>query len=237
MAVRAFIFDFDGVIADSELLANTVLADYVSGLGMPTTVEDALATYMGKRWPEVVDLIQKGFGRSLPESFADDLKLATFKCFGSDLREVRGAAAFLRRFPEIRRCIASSSSLDRLKLCLDILGLAGDFGNNVFSADMVARGKPHPDIFLYAAEKMDVSAGECLVIEDSVGGVRAAVAAGMLVLGLCAASHIKEGHAQALSEAGASYTAKTWDDALRIVTKLRSTPQTGGEKHQSSKFT
>ena len=93
-----------------------------------------------------------------------------------------------------------------------MLALEAEFGNHVFSADMVARGKPHPDIFLYAASKLGVSPNECLVIEDSAGGIRAAVAAGMTVVGLCAASHIREGHDLKLRDAGAVHLAQSWSD-------------------------
>ena len=107
---------------------------------------------------------------------------------------------FHQSFAHIPRCIASSSSMDRLQLCLSVLALEAEFGSHVFSADMVARGKPHPDIFLFAASKLGVRPDECLVIEDSAGGIRAAVAAGMTVVGLCAASHIREGHDLKLRE-------------------------------------
>ena len=92
---------------------------------------------------------------------------------------------------------------DRLRLCLSVLALEAEFGSHVFSADMVARGKPHPDIFLFAASRLGVRPDQCLVIEDSAGGIRAAVAAGMTAVGLCAASHIREGHDLRLRDAGA----------------------------------
>jgi len=177
--VGALIFDFDGVIADSEAIANTVLAETVTGLGHATTLDQALARYMGRRWTEVVAEIEAAIGKPVPSNFSDQLKFATLERFRTDLKEVSGATAFIRRFSHIPRCIASSSSIDRLQLCLSVLGLEAEFGDHVYSADMVARGKPHPDIFLYAASKLGVNPNECLVIEDSAGGIRAAVAAGM----------------------------------------------------------
>jgi beta-phosphoglucomutase-like phosphatase (HAD superfamily) len=133
------------------------------------------------------------------------------------LKEVSGATAFIRRFSHIPRCIASSSSIDRLQLCLAVLGLEAEFGSHVYSADMVARGKPHPDIFLYAASKLGVNPNECLVIEDSAGGIRAAVAAGMTAVGLSAASHIREGHDLKLHDAGAVHLAQSWSDVERLT--------------------
>ncbi len=213
----ALIFDFDGVIADSEAIANTVLAEVVTGLGHSTTLDQALARYSGRRWDEVVAAIEAAIGKSLPRNFSGELKRATLDRFRTDLQEVSGAANFIRRFSHIPRCIASSSSMDRLQLCLSVLGLEAEFGRHVFSADMVARGKPHPDIFLFAAGKLAVSPEQCLVIEDSAGGIRAAIAAGMTAVGLCAASHIRDGHDVKLRDAGAVHLAHSWSDVERFV--------------------
>jgi HAD superfamily hydrolase (TIGR01509 family) len=218
--VGALIFDFDGVIADSEAIANTVLAEIVTGLGHPTTLDQSLARYSGSRWDEVIAEIEAAIGKPLPSDFSGQLKLATLERFRTDLKEVSGATNFIRHFSHIPRCIASSSSIDRLQLCLSVLELEAEFGNHVFSADMVARGKPHPDIFLFAAGKLGVSPDECLVIEDSAGGIRAAVAAGMTAIGLCAASHIREGHDAKLRDAGAVHLAQSWSDVERFAVEF-----------------
>jgi len=218
--VGALIFDFDGVIADSEAIANTVLAEIVTGLGHPTTLDQSLTRYSGQRWDEVIAEIEAAIGKPLPSDFSGQLKLATLERFRTDLKEVSGATNFIRRFSHIPRCIASSSSIDRLQLCLSVLELEAEFGTHVFSADMVARGKPHPDIFLFAAGKLGVSPNECLVIEDSAGGIRAAVAAGMTAIGLCAASHIREGHDAKLRDAGAVHLAQSWSDVERFAVQF-----------------
>ena len=215
--VGALIFDFDGVIADSEAIANTVLAETVTGLGHSTTLDQALARYSGRRWDEAVAEIEAAIGKPLPSDFSDRLKLATFDRFRTDLKEVIGARNFIRRFSHIPRCIASSSSMDRLQLCLSLLAMEAEFGSHVFAANMVARGKPHPDIFLFAAGRLGVSPAECLVIEDSAGGIRAAVAADMTVVGLCAASHIRDGHDLKLRNAGAVHLAHSWSDVERVA--------------------
>jgi beta-phosphoglucomutase-like phosphatase (HAD superfamily) len=217
MQERGLIYDFDGVIGDSEALANTVLAETITRLGRPTTLEGALDRYMGKRWPEVIALIESDLGRELPHSFPDDLELATLERFRAGLREVQGASSFIRHFGDVPRCIASSSSLDRLHTCLHVLGLANEFGSRIYSADLVERGKPYPDIFLLAAQELKIAPSNCIVIEDSSSGVSAGVAAGMMVVGLCAGSHLRPGHAQRLTAAGASFTASTWSEALEIV--------------------
>ena len=217
LALSALIFDFDGVIADSEALANTVLAEFVTNSGQPTTLDDALDRYCGRRWDDVLATIESALGRPLPADFSDHLRAATLDRFRKDLREVRGATAFIRRFSAIPRCIASSSSIDRLELCLSVLDLEESFGGNVFSADMVSRGKPHPDLFLFAAEKLGVDPESCLVIEDSASGVKAAVAAGMTAVGLCAGSHIRPGHALRLREAGTTHLAHSWDEVATFA--------------------
>lgn len=216
-AVGALIFDFDGVIADSEAIANSVLAETITDLGYPTTMDQSLVRYSSRRWVDVMAEIEAVIGRSLPANFSGELKHATFERFRTDLKEVSGAKNFIKRFSHLPRCIASSSSIDRLQLCLSVLALEAEFGSHVFSADMVARGKPHPDIFLLAAEKLGVSVRECLVIEDSAGGIQAAVAAGMTAVGLCAASHIREGHHLKLRDAGAVHLADSWPDVEQFA--------------------
>jgi HAD superfamily hydrolase (TIGR01509 family) len=217
---RALIFDFDGVIADSEVLANSALADYLTRLGHPTTTAESLATYLGKRWPEVIATVEDRIGRKLPDNFSADLKAAVHERFARDLGEVEGARDFIDAFAHLPRAIASSSSADRLALCLDVLELTDMFGANVFSADLVERGKPDPAIFLLAAEKLNTPPGHCIVIEDSAGGVRAGRAAGMTVIGLTAASHLQPGHADALRNAGAHHIAASWDEVRAIMISL-----------------
>jgi HAD superfamily hydrolase (TIGR01549 family) len=218
--MSALIFDFDGVIADSEALANTVLAEVVTGLGHATDLDDALEQYSGRRWDDAIAAIRSAIGKPLPASFSDDLKSAILDRFRTDLTEVSGATKFIQKFSGIPRCIASSSSIDRLQLCLSVLDLTDKFGSYVFSADMVSRGKPYPDLFLLAADKLGVNPKSCLVIEDSTSGIKAAVAAGMTAVGLCAASHIREGHQLRLHEAGAVHLANSWEEVEEIASRF-----------------
>lgn len=213
----AIIFDFDGVIADSEALANLVLAEELTLLGLPTTLEQSYARYLGTRWHEMIALIETGLGRSVPEDWGDTLSARMMARFRRDLAEVPGAGDFIRSLGQRPRGIASSSSPARLMLCLDVLGLAEEFAGTVFSADMVARGKPHPDIFLLAAERLAVPAEACLVIEDSPSGVKAAKAAGMQVIGLTAGAHIQPGHDARLLAAGADHVAPGWAQVWQLV--------------------
>lgn len=220
MALRLIIFDFDGVIADSEVLSNTVLAQCVSEAGLPTTLDDAYRLYMGKRVPEIATAVEASLGRPLRQDFGADFQRRTLARFRTDLKVVAGARDYLTAFARVPRCIASTSSPERLTVSLQALGLVETFGANVYSSELVPRGKPHPDIFLYAARQFAVDPRECLVIEDSVGGVTAGVAAGMTVVGLLAASHIGDEHGDRLRKAGAHHIAATFDEVANITRRL-----------------
>jgi HAD superfamily hydrolase (TIGR01509 family) len=217
---RAIIFDFDGVIADSEVLSNTVLAEIVSELGVPTTLEDSYRDYMGKRFHDVIAAIEKTVGRPLPPSFGEAYQGRTLQRFRQELAPIAGAREFIDKFIDVPRCIASSSSPDRLAVCLDVLEMTGLFEGRVFSASEVARGKPHPDIFLHAAAQIGVPSSDCIIIEDSASGVIAGQAAGSIVIGLLAAGHIRDGHAATLKEAGAHHVAADYAELERIVRDL-----------------
>lgn len=214
------IYDFDGVIADSEVLANTVLAEIVTELGVPTTLENSYRLYMGKRFVDVIAAVESSVGRPLPSSFASDYQARTLERFRRDLRFVDGARDYIDAFAHLPRCIASSSSPDRLALCLEVLDLRAAFSTHVFSASAVPRGKPDPDIFFHAAKQMGRAPADCIVIEDSVSGVTAGVAAGMTVIGLLAAKHIQAGHRERLASAGAHHVAGTFKEAEIITRRL-----------------
>src|SRR5580692_5088733 len=144
MTVGLLIFDFDGVIADSEGLANEVLARYATELGTPISQQNALDRFAGKRIGDVTASVEQLVGGPLP-GFTDELQRRTLKAFETGLREVRGVGAFLHEHRDLPRCIASSSAPKRIEFCLSLLKLGSYFGDNIFSADQVARGKPHPE--------------------------------------------------------------------------------------------
>jgi HAD superfamily hydrolase (TIGR01509 family) len=214
------IYDFDGVIAESEVLANTVLAEIVTELGVPTTLEDSYRLYMGKRFADVIAAVEAAVGRALPPHFPSHYQAQTLARFRKQLRFVDGARSYITRFAHVPACIASSSSPDRLAVCLEVLNLQAEFGDRVFSASSVARGKPHPDIFLHAARQMAAAPRDCIVLEDSASGVTAGVAAGMTVIGLLAAAHIRADHHEKLAAAGAQHIAATLAQAEEITRKL-----------------
>jgi HAD superfamily hydrolase (TIGR01509 family) len=202
------------------VLSNSVLADVVTELGVPTTIDDAYRTFMGKRLNEVIEAIERVVGRKLPADFADAYQCRTFETFRARLKPVDGAREFIEAWREVPNCIASSSSPERLALSLEVLNMTPLFEGRVFSASNVARGKPHPDIFLHAAEQLGVNASDCIVIEDSVGGVTAGRAAGATVIGLTAASHIQPGHDARLRQAGADHVVASFAELDRVIGAL-----------------
>jgi HAD superfamily hydrolase (TIGR01509 family) len=208
------------VLADSEVLSNSVLAEIVTELGVPTTVDDSYRTFMGKRLPEVIETVERVIGRKLPPDFTDAYQLRTFDAFRAHLKPVVGAREFLEAWREVPFCIASSSSPERLALSLDVLDMTPLFEGRVFSASNVARGKPHPDIFLHAAEQLGFNPRDCIVIEDSIGGVTAGRAAGATVIGLTAASHIQPGFGVKLRQAGADHVVASFAELDHVVRPL-----------------
>jgi HAD superfamily hydrolase (TIGR01509 family) len=217
---QLIVFDFDGVIADSEILANTVLAEFVTELGVPMDVEDSLRAFVGKRLADVLASIGTTIGRPLGAEAVEEFQRRTLARLRTHLREVSGVRRYLQSVAHVDCCIASASSPDRLAVCLDVLGLASRFGAHVYSASMVPRGKPHPDLFLHAAAQFGVAPEAAIVIEDSPHGVRAGVAAGMTTIGFLGASHIRSGHDVRLVDAGAHYVARTYDDVAEITARL-----------------
>ncbi len=216
---KLIVFDFDGVVADSETLANAVLAELMTELGVPMTVEQAMQAFIGKRYEDEIAAISALTGRTVGDCHALDVEGRTIARFRGELRAIEGFRAYFDALGTAKRCIASSSSPARLAACLDILDLTGAFGPHVYSASLVARGKPHPDIFLYAAQQLGVAPSDAIVIEDSANGVRAAVAAGMTAIGLTAASHVPPGHAQELRDAGAHHVAQNYRE-VDAITRL-----------------
>lgn len=216
MGIGAIIFDFDGVIADSEFIAIAVAARLATELGYAVAPEDALVLFVGKRSSEVREFVEQATGKPQP-GFEATLLSRTLEAFAKELVPIDGVAAYIDRHAEIPRCIASSSSHVRLEASLAKIGLSGRFAGRVFSADDVTRGKPFPDLFLYAANQLGVAPSDVLVVEDSVGGVTAAKAAGMRVVGLLAGAHVRPGLAGRLKAAGADFLADSYDDVDRLI--------------------
>ena len=209
MTYDLIIFDYDGVVADSEVLNSTVMAEQLTAIGLPTTLDEVLAAYMGKRWRDNRPVVEAALGRPCPDDFHTNWFSTCRTRAPTHLKPVPGLIDFVAGRTEAR-CIASSSGPDWIGVGLALFGLTDHFDGAVFTGLNVERGKPHPDIFLHAARNMDVDPARVLVIEDSEAGVTAGVAAGMTVVGLTAGGHIRDGHAERLAARGAHHLADSY---------------------------
>ncbi|MET7704175.1 HAD family hydrolase [Streptomyces sp. NPDC005485] len=183
------IFDNDGVLVDSEPISNRLLAVYLSELGHPTSYEDSIRDYMGSAMHRIHELVLERTGQRLPDDFDDTFHSRVFAAFERELQPVAGITGVLEKLAadEVPYCVASSGSHERIRVGHRTTGLDQWFEETrIFSSQDVGRGKPAPDLFLYAAERMGVAPERCVVVEDSPLGVQAAVAAGMDVYGFTA---------------------------------------------------
>jgi HAD superfamily hydrolase (TIGR01509 family) len=201
--LRLVIFDCDGVLIDSELLCCQAESICLAGFGIALTAEELLDRYLGISLPGMLSDLEARLGRTLPDDLAEHLRRAVATAFDAELRPMPGIMAVLQELPQ-PRCVASGSAPERLRHSLLLTGLLAHFDPHIFSATQVARGKPAPDLFLFAAQRMRATPQDCLVIEDSVPGVQAAAAAGMRVIGFAGGSHCRPGHAEQLRAAGAA---------------------------------
>ena len=172
------IFDCDGVLVDSERLVVRTEAEILTSLGWPLTEADVVERFVGRSAASMHQEIERQLGRSIDwdAEFESQYRLA----FERELAPVPGVVDALDRIP-IPNCVASSGSHDRIRLTLGLTGLFARFEGRIFSVDDVAEGKPAPDIFLHAAEQMGTPPHRCAVVEDSISGVVAGLAAGMAV--------------------------------------------------------
>ncbi|HEY3909230.1 MAG TPA: HAD-IA family hydrolase [Stellaceae bacterium] len=199
--VDLVIFDCDGVLIDSELLSVRADAASFSEVGIAITAEEISERYSGLSHSEMLADVAARYGPSLPPNFRERHRRRLREIFEAELVAIAGVDAVLDALAR-PVCVASSSSPERLYHALSLVGLYDRFAPNVFSARMVARGKPAPDLFLYAAAQMGAAPERCLVIEDSLAGVEAAGAAGMTAIEFCGGSHCRPGHADRLRERG-----------------------------------
>lgn len=208
MSFQAVIFDCDGVLVDSEVLAIRGERTALAALGLHYTPEEYVRRFVGLHDGLFFDHLRTDYraihGRAAPDGF-DELVLAGRRREMHALAVVEGAADALRAARETvgALAVASSSRAPFLEGKLKRMGLFDLVAPHVYSADLVAHGKPAPDIFLYAARQLSVEPGRCLVLEDSVNGVKAGLAAGMKVWGFTGGGHCFEGYGARLAEAGA----------------------------------
>jgi HAD superfamily hydrolase (TIGR01509 family) len=216
------IFDCDGVLVDSEIIAARVEADMISEAGFPISHEEMVERFAGLTTRDILLRLETVSQVPFQASLIDRIKAELDKRLARDVRPVDGAAAAVRA-TNIPYCICSNSPLDRIEAMLGRAGMSGLFDRQrIFSAREIPsmRTKPAPDIFLHGAAQLSVEPAKCFVVEDSVHGVTGARAAGMRVIGFTGASHSWPGHADALTEAGAETVISRWPDFAAVVAAL-----------------
>ncbi|MHC2434416.1 HAD family hydrolase [Bradyrhizobium sp. USDA 4451] len=205
MSFDLVIFDCDGVLVDSEVISCRAHADTLTRHGFPITPDGVLKRFLGVSDREARRLVESEIGRALPETFEAEVKHATLSLYKDDLNAIAhvGDAIAALTLP---KCVASSGTPEKIHHGLTCAGLYDQLAPHIFSATQVKRGKPAPDLFLFAAEQMGASPSRCVVIEDSVAGVTGACAAEMTVLGFYGGSHCTAEHEAMLRQAGATVT-------------------------------
>ena len=219
ISFEAIIFDFDGVLLDSEFEGNLQLAELLTELGYPHTLEDALRLYVGLNGSDFLAAIESRIGGPVPGEFHERRKAQSIRALQEGVGAVSGAVEFVRSLPpQLPKAVASSSSTRWIRRHLEHLGLAVEFGDHVYSGrEHVERGKPAPDLYLHAARELGVDIDRTVILEDSRVGVAGALASGAWVVGLAAGRHCLGGHSEMLRTLGVKHVAQSFADVGRLL--------------------
>jgi len=209
---QLIIFDCDGVLVDSEVISCRAHAETLTRHGYPITADQVFDRFLGRSMRQATLEIEAELGRALPDDFPAQVYAEVFKLFAASLQATPHINDALTGIT-LPACVASSGPPEKISTSLNRVGLYDRFAPNIFSAVQVQNGKPAPDLFLFAAEQMKVPPARCLVIEDSIAGVTAALAAGMIAFGYHGGSHCRPDTADTLRAAGA---AVTFDDMRQL---------------------
>lgn len=182
------IFDCDGVLVDSEPISIGVLVGAMRDAGVTIDENGAYERFLGRSLSTVTDTLRSEFNIAAGEKFLERMRIDLYARFRAELKPIEGIRETLDAL-DLPRCVASSSQLERIRLSLEVTGLLDRLSPHIFSASMVRRGKPAPDLFLYAAREMHAEPESCIVVEDSPAGIEAARAAGMTVFAFTGGTH------------------------------------------------
>ncbi len=219
---KLIIFDCDGVLIDSEIIAARVEARIANELGHNITINELITRFVGRPTRVVWETLLSEIGKPFTEEFFRYAYDEVHKAFDKELVAIEGAKEVLQSLSNehgVKICVASTTRLDSLKRNLEFVALHDYFDGNIFSASQVKRPKPFPDVYLFAAQQMGFESKDCLVFEDSEPGTQAAIAAKMSVIGFCGASHILPGHDENLLRIGAKTTVKSFDEIIPTFEK------------------
>jgi len=214
--IKHIIFDCDGVIVDSEILASTLVVRMLGPKGYTASVETHTRRYSGLKEVEILDLIEKDYGFQAPEDFLENFGVELRKAFLTELQAIPGMVGLISSLDLPASVVSNSDQEDVIRNTRKV-GVLDVFEGRVFSADMVENPKPASDLYLKAIEEIGLSPDEMLVIEDSLPGVTAAKAAGLFTIGFLGASHIFEGHGEKLIEAGADRLAANAEELRTLL--------------------
>jgi HAD superfamily hydrolase (TIGR01509 family) len=214
------IFDCDGVLIDSEIISARMLIAELGTLGVRVDLDYVARHFLGRSYPTVMAQIRRDFSLDLPANFEDGYRARLLAAFVRDLKVMPGAGKVLEIL-SLPRCVATSSSPHRVEQSLRITGLWPLVAGLVFTASEVANGKPSPDLFLHAAARMGAHPERCLVIEDSLTGIRAARAAGMEVWRFVGGSHLGEAAETEPADATPDLRFASFDQFFHIDPRIR----------------
>lgn len=219
MRFAGLLFDFDGVLIESEYAGNRQIAEWLTEAGHPTTPADSMANFMGLAGPDFRAAIERWIGGPLPDSFHAAREAEDARAMAAGIDAVAGAVAFVRSLPaDLPRAVVSSSPTRWIRRHLDHIGLADAFGEHIYSGrEHVAKGKPAPDLYWHGAAEIRVPIADCAIIEDSPVGATGAVASGGYVIGLCAGKHCGVGHDARLKALGVQAVAADFTEVARLV--------------------
>jgi HAD superfamily hydrolase (TIGR01509 family) len=215
----AIIFDFDGVLIESELELNRLIAELLTRLGVPTTLREALEHFTGLTGPDLMKLIERRLGGPVPPEFNEEMRIAGDRALSDGVEPLVGAIEFVRRLPrDLPKAVASSSSTRWIRTHLDHLALRDAFEPHIYSGkEHVTRGKPDPDLYLHAARELGVDIARAVIIEDSKVGATGALRSGATVIGLAAGSHCLDGHGDMLRAVGVEHVAHSFGEVQKLL--------------------
>ena len=218
-SIQCVIFDCDGVLVDSEILAAQVALRMLEPYGFTMDPSEYARVFAGKVEEDILSIIQHDYHINLPDGFLGKLLLEIEHTLDHELQPIPNTRKAIEKVP-VTKAVVSNSRLVKVISSLEVAGLSDIFGKRLFAAEMVERPKPAPDVYLYAAQQLGVAPEKCLVIEDSKSGVQSAHGAGMPVVGFLAASHIPEGHEHILRQEGAFTTVANAEELSNLFQEI-----------------
>jgi HAD superfamily hydrolase (TIGR01509 family) len=218
--IELVIFDCDGVLIDSEIISANILVEQINRLGLNVNFQYVQENFLGRSFPRVVGLIRDQFGMELPADFEDNYRSELLRIFETRLVAMPGVEDVISNI-SVAHCVATSSSPKRVRRSLELVDLAARFEGRVFTASQVAKGKPAPDLFLHAARHMGIAPSRCLVIEDSLSGLDAALAAGMSVWHFSGGSHLAGAGISLPERFSSLVTFDNWRDFFEMAPELK----------------